>query len=266
MSYFTNINHSIYYYQSNGYTYVESPWIVDEETSNITKPSDRTNFYVGSKTLVASGEQSFLQLIKDNRLEPGKYITTTPCFRDENEDDTHKKYFLKTELIVWDHSNSNFDFVNELEKVKNECLNFFLRYLPCHLERQTDGSFDIIDSTFKIELGSYGIRENDNVKWIYATGCAEPRLSYVVNKLKKPGYHSTVIPKYQIGEAGKIFEEYHEFVDALLSGNKIMALVELSDLYGSIEHYLKTVFPNITMNDLDIMNKTTQKAFINKRR
>ena len=84
MSYYSNINHSVYYYQLKRFEYVESPWIVDEEVSNITKPVDRENFYVGNKTLVASGEQSFLQMIKDKKINPGRYLTTTPCFRDEN--------------------------------------------------------------------------------------------------------------------------------------------------------------------------------------
>lgn len=266
MSYYTNINHSIYYYQLNGFEYIESPWLVSEEISNITKPVDRQNFYVGEKTLVASGEQSFLQLIRDNKIKPGKYVTTTPCFRDENEDETHKKYFIKTELILWDHCNSNINFSEELENIKLLCLDFFSKFLPCKLEKIDENSYDIIDSTFGIELGSYGIREHENIKWIYATGCAEPRLTYTTNKFKKPGYHETIIPKYKIGEVGKITEEYYEFMDAIKNKNKLMALIELSDLIGSIEHYLKEEFPGINMQDLEIMNKTTQKAFINGRR
>lgn len=31
------------------------------------------------------------------------------------------------------------------------------------------------------ELGSYGIRECEYLKWIYATGCADPRLSKIIN-------------------------------------------------------------------------------------
>ena len=91
-------------------------------------------------------------------------------------------------------------------------------------------------------------------------------MEYVINLTKKPGYHLSIIPKYNIGEAGKIIEELEEFKDALLQKNKIMTLVELSDLFGAIEFYLKNNFPNITMADLDTMNKITKNAFINGRR
>ena len=32
------------------------------------------------------------------------------------------------------------------------------------------------------ELGSYGIRKCEFLKWIYGTGCAEPRLSTLIKK------------------------------------------------------------------------------------
>lgn len=69
---FNILNHSIFYYKLKKYEYIEVPWIIDEDISNLTKPDD--------KTIVASAEQSFLQLIKENKLEYGKYVTTTPCF------------------------------------------------------------------------------------------------------------------------------------------------------------------------------------------
>ena len=55
MSYET-IYHSNIYYHLNGYKYIEAPWIVDESISNITKPSERQNFNLHDKVLVASGE------------------------------------------------------------------------------------------------------------------------------------------------------------------------------------------------------------------
>ena len=112
------------YYELNGYENIESPWMVDEEISNITKPKDKRNFFVspdggkGDKVLVASGEQSFLQLIKDGLLKlRKKYQTTTPCFRDESETtDLTKTYFMKMELIYWDYDdNENKEINNVLE-------------------------------------------------------------------------------------------------------------------------------------------------------
>jgi hypothetical protein len=54
--------------------------------------------------------------------------------------------------------------------------------------------------------------------------------------------------------------------DAHLNNNKIMELVELSDLLGSIELYLKHNYPEITLDDLNVMNKVTQRAFTSGRR
>lgn len=75
-------------------------------------------------------------------------------------------------------------------------------------------------------------------------------------------YHINEIKKGQIGRSSKIMEELEELIDAEQQGCKIMALIELSDLYGAIELYLKENHPNITMDDLKNMNKITQRAFM----
>jgi len=44
----------------------------------------------------------------------------------------------------------------------------------------------IYDITYKdIELGSYGIRHCEFLDWIFGTGCAEPRLSYIQNLIQR---------------------------------------------------------------------------------
>lgn len=75
------------------------------------------------------------------------------------------------------------------------------------------------------------------------------------------GYHLKPIAKGQIGESSKIKEEVEELIDAEEQGAKIMALVELSDLYGAIELYLEKHHPDTTMNDLKVMSEITQRAF-----
>lgn len=85
-------------------------------------------------------------------------------------------------------------------------------------------------------------------------------------KNKKIGYHLKEIKKGEIGEISKIKEEIEELEDAVKQDVKIMALVELSDLYGSIELYLKRHFPDTTMEDLKKMSEVTQRAFRNGRR
>lgn len=82
----------------------------------------------------------------------------------------------------------------------------------------------------------------------------------------KPGYHITQIEKGVIGEASKILEETQEFIDAVDQNCSVMALIELSDLYGAIKAYLTKYHPTITMDDLKIMSAITERVFQNGRR
>lgn len=95
------IQDSIDYYSKCGFERIESPWAVSAEVANITKPEGKTNFIINhnDKALVASGEQSFLYLYLKGFLPKGCYQTVTPCFRYENFDILHTKYFIKNELI-----------------------------------------------------------------------------------------------------------------------------------------------------------------------
>ena len=170
---YQNIQDSIEYYEKNRFTRIESPWSVSEKVNNITAPTDgRINFQLkhNNKCLVASGEQSFLYLYLKDFIPKGQFQTTTPCFRFESFDFLHTKYFLKNELIKTDVVN---EF--ELEKIVDICLKFYQEYIPLADVVKTDVGFDI--EINGIELGSYGIRDCDFLTWIYATGCAEPRLS-----------------------------------------------------------------------------------------
>lgn len=82
---------------------------------------------------------------------------------------------------------------------------------------------------------------------------------------EKIGYHIHNIKKGEIGELSKIEEELAELQDALYQESKIMALVELSDLYGAIELFTEKHF-NMKMEDLAKMSKITQRAFKNGHR
>lgn len=46
------------------------------------------------------------------------------------------------------------------------------------------------------------------------------------------GYHTRKIEKGVVGEASKIREEFEEFMDAVEQNNRVMELVELSDMVG----------------------------------
>jgi len=73
------------------------------------------------------------------------------------------------------------------------------------------------------------------------------------------GYHIKNIKKGILGQSSKIQEELEELIDAEDQGNKIMAQVELSDLYGALEAVAESY--NITMEDLKIMSDTTKRVF-----
>jgi hypothetical protein len=75
------------------------------------------------------------------------------------------------------------------------------------------------------------------------------------------GYHIKKIKKGQIGESSKIKEEVEELIDSENQSCKIMALVELSDIYGAIELYLQKHYPSLSMADLKKMSDITQRAF-----
>ena len=84
--------------------------------------------------------------------------------------------------------------------------------------------------------------------------------------LKNPGYHLREIPKGIVGESSKILEEVLELQDAETQHADIMALVELSDLVGAIEHYLEHHHAGVTLDDLITMAHITRRAFDNGRR
>ena len=84
--------------------------------------------------------------------------------------------------------------------------------------------------------------------------------------MANPGYHTREIKKGILGDVSKIREEVEELEDAEYQGCAIMALVELSDLYGAIEIYLAKHHPGTSMHDLSIMSMITQRAFTSGRR
>lgn len=74
------------------------------------------------------------------------------------------------------------------------------------------------------------------------------------------GYHKKDIPKGEYGEFSKIKEEFLEAEDAFEQGNKIMMLVELSDLMGAMRLHLEKHY-NMSLEDLYTMSEATRRAF-----
>ncbi|NIQ15865.1 MAG: hypothetical protein GTO02_16160 [Candidatus Dadabacteria bacterium] len=76
------------------------------------------------------------------------------------------------------------------------------------------------------------------------------------------GYHLEQIPRGEYGEISKIIEEASELKDAMEQGQKLMCLIELSDILGAIEGYLEKHYQGkITVTDLFNMAAATKRAF-----
>lgn len=184
------LNQSIQFYSKFGYQRIESPWLVSEAIDNITKPENKRHFQLkhNDKCLVASGEQSFLYLFLKGYLPKGKYQTITPCFRDDKVDNLHLNHFMKNELI-----NTLEVSTQSLNSIIDNAFNFFAKVIEANgLSTETlyqmepnydDGSIDIKYAGY--ELGSYGVRSCHSLDWVYGTGVAEPRLSNILEIIKK---------------------------------------------------------------------------------
>lgn len=73
------------------------------------------------------------------------------------------------------------------------------------------------------------------------------------------GYHKADIKRGEYGQFSKIKEEFLEAEDAYEQENKLMLLIELSDLIGAIEEFITQY--NMELEDLLIMKDATKRAF-----
>ncbi len=188
---YRKIAHCIQYYTNLGYQYTEVPWTVDPKIHKITSPPDRFTYHVikedeSTECLVASGEQSFLELILSGKISNNQpYICTTPCFRQEPAYDIfHRGHFIKSELFI---AHTNISTTNKtLHNMLHTALDFFSSCVKCEVIKteESETSHDIVTSVGQIELGSYGIRTFKNTTWVYGTALAEPRLSTAINYTK----------------------------------------------------------------------------------
>lgn len=175
------------YYKSLSYTPIEVPWLVSSETSSITAPEGVQRYVVtkGSKVkeFIASGEQGFLYLALKGFLSSGKYVTITPCLRNDNFDFTHVKSFMKCELIhLLDYELDAEDAINQVVDISHEARDFFKDngVISKFKWQETPYQLDL-NASDGTELGSYGYRSYQGLHWIYGTGLAEPRFSRIRN-------------------------------------------------------------------------------------
>ncbi len=170
---------SIKWYETRGFQYIDTPWTVSDGAILATIP---INYAVKSDfgNMVGSSEQGFIELDLAGKLPLGRYISYSPCYRFENEDDIHQRSFMKTEIYITDHINQQ-----SLDNLCYKALKFFENIAKLDGEHTvakvaTVDGFDI--EVNGIEVGSYGIRNYKHLNWIYGTGCAVPRLSVALSK------------------------------------------------------------------------------------
>ena len=181
---YDNLSHALTFYTGRGYVYMpDAPWYVSREAYHATKPPGAEDIIVEwgdnpHKYMVASGEQSFLQMMMDGR-NLKRAVCVTPCYRVEKYNDWNFPYFMKSELI-----NAHDVDQGHLVHMITEAAEFFRQFLEVRVLSTGDMTYDIVTKDGRIELGSYGIRSTEingkDYEWIYGTACAEPRLSKAI--------------------------------------------------------------------------------------
>ena len=163
---------AIEFYLAAGFEYIEVPWIVPIEYNKITFEGPFP-FETSYGVLVGSAEQALIYMLMAGALSKNKkYVTASPCFRDDLVDATHQKSFFKVELFC--ATDESYDSLLI-------CANEFLKSvgIECLVEQQSAIQHDLLCNN--IELGSYGSRIYNEIKWNYGTGLAEPRTSGILN-------------------------------------------------------------------------------------
>lgn len=174
------INSAIKYYENKGFLLHSVPLLVDPDIMSWTCPTGAKDIrmtHVNGKQYVASAEQSFLQLEKEGKISSHCMLQAiTPCWRDEYVlDDTHLTLFLKLELFVYKPLDNHRPY--RLAQVMKELLTKL--DIEATIEPTSMG-YDVVSSG--VELGSFGYRESPKgILYLYGTGLAEPRTSYVKN-------------------------------------------------------------------------------------
>jgi len=87
-----------------------------------------------------------------------------------------------------------------------------------------------------------------------------------LSTVENPGYHLKEIPRGEVGELSKVYEEILEALDAEAQGSAVMTLVELSDLVGALKAYLARHHASLTLEDLEKFSSITARAFTSGRR
>lgn len=182
---------AVKFYRSNGFCYVETPWVVPKITAQVTFPDDS----LPDPVHVGSAEQGFLDLMFQSsapdplpsgytRLHPGQpYVSAGPCFRPQDailED--HNPWFFKVELFIFGDP----QIAGLLEPLIHKAEAYFESELSIrhHEQSRRVPTLEGVDLYLgDLEIGSYGVRTHDGRTWVYGTGLAEPRFSLAMTRV-----------------------------------------------------------------------------------
>jgi hypothetical protein len=175
------------FYKGRGYQNVEAPWLVMPQAVRATLPLGKTLMETVRGVMVNSGEQAFIQLIMDGKMEPGTYQTTTPCFQDAA--DHHSPYYFGADEnnpwsqqveLIWYQPD---DVRASYERVVNDVMS-------CFFEISDAEAFDAMQNEEGVDLrfngivvGSYGVRKMNEHLWVYGTGLIEPRFTIALHSV-----------------------------------------------------------------------------------
>lgn len=189
---YNKIGFAVDFYNGVGFKYIDVPWIVSEASVAATAPVGVRMFNTFAGELVASGEQSFIEIRKKLMGAtgfPALFQCVTPCFRDEPvNDDLHLQYFMKNELIAVCHPTHDKNHIPwaAIDFLIRNALAFFKKFIKEHDEIKvfsTPQENSVVNTDILIngiEVGSYGYRHYEDFCWVYGTGIAEPRFSQAI--------------------------------------------------------------------------------------
>lgn len=180
---YLSLSKACQYYTSCGFEQVEVPWIVNRFFSVITSPSGDSGcaISVGEHDfLVCSAEQGLIRQAVLNELSRGKALfAVSPCFRDEEHDETHSKQFVKLELFTVDTEK----VCRRRVRTFADMAVFLFRSLGVRNPEVVETGIGLDVMADGLELGSYGVRNIMGSEWCtYGTGIALPRLSLAVER------------------------------------------------------------------------------------
>jgi seryl-tRNA synthetase len=181
---FMLLQETIAFWRELGYLFVDLPWVVGHRFVEATRP---IGMPMGIETahgvLVASGEQSFLQLMSESKLaEAPGYIGWTPCFREEPEFTAlHHLGFLKAELFIPVESTEiGLESLQRLLDRQGELFETLAQSMNFYDTSFTTKSISALQTDIElngVEIGSYGVRSFEGHCYLYGTALALPRFT-----------------------------------------------------------------------------------------